>query len=488
MPNTHTEETVGELLGLEVERVDFVTAPAIRRKFFLTKAQDNGATHAHETNTDVDDTKNGKEADQMPNVLEDMGDVVSRMKQEDGEAELGALRAEAKTIVERLRLSLEQDDEALDRAEIGKALLALEAAISGDGATATAEELALSIQSVKALLDDNSEAVAGTSEAKDNTEGVTDAVADTASADEASDLEPAGESDSSDNLADSGTEKSDADDPAVATVLEEGATQESVSVADGDSSGDATDAATAAEEAATEESNEPDEPAGVAKADALSTEEEETLLRALQAVTPFKSKLPTAAWNSFAKLVGYQASKAFELPDTADVEAFIAKSSDLPDPVRAALAGYVTLAKQAEFLRSELATAHTEIDDTKTQLTKSQEAELVRVCKSEAQSVRQVGIGDEELTSLLIEAKKYDPAFAAKLLTILKTANEQIKKSGLFDIFGSAAAAPDSARGKIEAIAVAKVAKNAGMSLAVARGEAWKEHPELFNEYQNDRP
>ena len=128
-----------------------------------------------------------------------------------------------------------------------------------------------------------------------------------------------------------------------------------------------------------------------------------------------------------------------------------------------------------------------EAETAKVELTKAQEAELERVCKSEAASVRLIGVADDDLAEALFALKKSDAALAEQMLAILRTAHEQVKKSGLFDILGSSAPAPDSVQGRVLALAEELVTKSEGkLSLEQAKAQIWKSEPELFAEYSKE--
>jgi len=544
------DESLAELLGLTVERVDLVGAPAIRRRFVLTKAQEPEETEkaasdkrwasikesdytveqlaracprsciqwarkqAEEAGRELtkgdmnlpykepDGTPNywgiraaisrlpvtdlpaavkadaekelrtaferaksdlGKEESEMPKIaVEDLRDVASRIAKEDDEAALAALRKEASDVIEKLRAGLDSGE--IEAETVEAAIAELEKALDEDNVSKEAlkakiEELRKELPSGDPAEEEEADGEASEGPGDGPEEG------EESEAEEEPEEEPEGEESAPETTseAEAAPEGTPAE-PATETAAPEGE-------------------ADPAPEAEVEEDSEPADPVEeqVEFAEELSEEEQSTLLRALQAIAPFKSKLGSA-FDSLAGVVGYKAKSA-EPVDLSEVDTLL--KSDLPEPVRKALGQFVQVSKQVETLTAALELEQTQKAEAIEKLTKAEEAEIKRECVEKAQRVPLLGVEKDALAELLRKARTMDSALADELYNILKAAHEQVKKSGLFDVIGTSMAAPDSPLGRIEAIAKEKVEKSEGkLTIQKARAEAWKENPELATEYQ----
>ena len=538
-------ESLAELLGLQIERVDLVGAPAIRRRFVLTKAQrpdeetaasttrwsqfqENDYTieqaaracprafalwaiqNADSEGRDVlkselalryrepDGTPNiwgiraalerlpvtelpaavkseaeselraeldsaerelGKEDDAMPkaaSVVEDVRDVAGRIAKAEDEETLATLRKEAKTLLASLKEAVSNGD--IEKGVAEEVIEALESSLSDEGVTK--EALEASIADIRNLFKDGDE---------EEDEATDEAAEEDAGVDE------------EEAAVEEATEESEA--PA-----EEPAVEPEVPAEPELPGTEAEPVAEPAAEAAPEsepEAAEPEAPAEpVAQAEGMNEDEQSTLLRALQAIAPFKSKLPGGAFEQLAGAVGYK-EKAELSVDVPELDELL--KSDLPEPVMKALNAIPLLKSQLETVSAALEVERTQKEEAVTKLTKAQSEELERISLEKARKVALIGVGHEDLAALLLKAQTVDPELAEQLYKILATANEQVKKSGLFDVIGTTAPAPDSPLGRIEAIAREAVEKSEGkLTFEQAKAAAWKDNPELYAEYSKE--
>jgi|GEM_PF-1716486 len=90
----------------------------------------------------------------------------------------------------------------------------------------------------------------------------------------------------------------------------------------------------------------------------------------------------------------------------------------------------------------------------------------------------------EELGKVLKSIAEFDNAAYEKVLGILKSANEVVKKSDVFKEYGSSGTGDaGSAWAKIENMANSIIQKGEGMSKAQAISKVLEDNPELYNEY-----
>jgi len=527
------DESLAELLGLEVRRVDLVGAPAIRRRFVLTKAQGpNNIEMAASTKRWSQFTDTDYSLEQMaracprPCVLwavreaSDGGREVAkselslRYREPDGTPNIWGIRAALKQLsVTELPAAVKSDAEAELRLELEKVEQALG---KEDDDMVKAAKVVEDMRDVasRIALEKDEEALAGLRKEAGQLLGemsteITGGRLETGAAGEAIEtLESALAKRKLLPGADTNEDEEDAgvDGEAVTpeAVTEPSTDEETEDAGAGDEK--AISEATAAPEAAVVETEAPaEEPAAetsvetsvaapaaeeaveaaaeiIEQAEGMSEDEQSTLLRALQAIAPFKSKLPGGAFEQMAQAVGYKAKSAedVELPELDTL-----LKSDLPEPVMKALNAIPLLKSQLERANAALELEQGAREEAVTKLTKAEAEQLERVSLEKARKVALIGVKNEDLAALLVKTQKADPELAEQLFAILKTANDQVRASGLFDVLGTTAPAPDSPEGRIEAIARESIAKSeAGLSFEVAKAQAWKDHPELYAEYQ----
>jgi len=93
-----------------------------------------------------------------------------------------------------------------------------------------------------------------------------------------------------------------------------------------------------------------------------------------------------------------------------------------------------------------------------------------------------------DLGQLFMDLSGIEGVVKDKLVALLDSADEQVKKSKFFDELGSSIPSSDSPEGKVEALAKERVTKSAGKtSMIEAQAEIWKENPELLKEFEANK-
>jgi len=128
----------------------------------------------------------------------------------------------------------------------------------------------------------------------------------------------------------------------------------------------------------------------------------------------------------------------------------------------------------------------------KSQQTLAEQLEAIHVEKHIGELTSQLGFkhvsGDaRELAQIIAAVEKSDPKKAAKLIEVLKSADEAVAKSGIFNERGITGAVEGSTEAKVEAIAKSMMAADKALTIEAARAKAWKDHPELLRERRENR-
>lgn len=97
-------------------------------------------------------------------------------------------------------------------------------------------------------------------------------------------------------------------------------------------------------------------------------------------------------------------------------------------------------------------------------------------------------LGAKELGQLFMDLREIEQATKDKLVALLDSCEEQVKKSRFFEEIGSSLSAEDSPEGEVDALAREMVTKSDGkLSMIEAQAEVWRERPDLMKEYATNK-
>jgi hypothetical protein len=203
------------------------------------------------------------------------------------------------------------------------------------------------------------------------------------------------------------------------------------------------------------------------------------------ALDEIKSKLTAMEWDAIVAWHQDEMAKAKAAEDVAEGEPEglmpMAKSIDLPEPVRKALE-----AKDAEVLKMR-----TEKDAIEKRVAALEDERMTAtyIAKARDQMGYIPGATADELALVLKNAAKTLPAPSfEKLESILKLASTALSKSALYRESGAVGSADGSgAVERVEALAKAMVAREPKMSIQKARVAALDANPDLYREYREEQ-
>lgn len=149
------------------------------------------------------------------------------------------------------------------------------------------------------------------------------------------------------------------------------------------------------------------------------------------------------------------------------------------------------IAKALSELPEEIAKA---FEDQKTRLAKAEEAlEQERIAKADAEWTEKArsidGLIDDPATfgSDLRQVAETHPELADSIMSKLQAAGKRFAKSSLFNESGHTAPIAGSAEEKVEQIAKSLVEADPAITKAEAEAQVWEKHPELYDQYVNER-
>ena len=93
-----------------------------------------------------------------------------------------------------------------------------------------------------------------------------------------------------------------------------------------------------------------------------------------------------------------------------------------------------------------------------------------------------------EMGQLFMDLRDIQQVTKDKLMALLDSCEEQVKKSKFFEEIGSSIPSEGSPEGKVDALAKELITKSTGkLSMVEAQAEIWKAHPELMKEYASNK-
>lgn len=222
--------------------------------------------------------------------------------------------------------------------------------------------------------------------------------------------------------------------------------------------------------------------------------------------------LPPDVVSKLTKVSASKSADATHQEGNMDPEEIQALVDELPDEIVDYIGELEDRATQAE---TDLAKAKGEYDESEVALAKALEGldpEVAEIVKSQQNRLSQAekelqaeriakanesfitkargfdGVIDkpEDFGPVLREFAEVNPEAAEKLESQLRAASQRVTKSSLFSEFGHEAQTSE-VDSEVEAIAKSYVEANPELSLAVARGMAWENNPELYERYRSEK-
>ena len=183
-----------------------------------------------------------------------------------------------------------------------------------------------------------------------------------------------------------------------------------------------------------------------------------------------------------------------KLQERSDEDVTVIKIEDLPEEVRKAieLVGPLTqanedLRKNLEATQGKLTQAEVDLKKNQEDLKKASDETKTKEIIAKISELKGLAVNPEELAPVLKGFAESDQEGYAKLEDVLKAANEAILKGALFTEIGRGGSGQSDTLTKVKALASEIVTKDASMTKEKALSKVWREHPELYKQYQDDQ-
>ena len=206
------------------------------------------------------------------------------------------------------------------------------------------------------------------------------------------------------------------------------------------------------------------------------------------------SKESVAAYHTQVKeLLAKATVKKEEKEEKDPTEVALAKAGltdeQLADIKAVLKADAVRVEKADKERETRIQKAEAEATAARSEIKKMQnEAEQRGWVEKAAKQWSHLALSAADLGQLFMDLSGIEGVVKDKLVALLDSADEQVKKSKFFDELGSSIPSSDSPEGKVEALAKERVTKSAGKtSMIEAQAEIWKENPELLKEFEANK-